>query len=120
MLTGCRAPGRPPVVRQGDVDPLGEEHLLVALVLKLLLALLQRLPDLGGGGADPAPGVGAGLRRQRADLGARQGQRRLVPGVREPGCLELVQGLRAGDRRERGLVARSTSSAVKAVTSTGS
>ena len=92
-----------PVVGQGHVDALGDEHLLVALVLKLLLALLERLPDPRGGGAHPAPGVGAGLRRQGADLGAREGERRLVPGVRQPRLLELVQGARGGYRRERGL-----------------
>ena len=86
------------VVGQRDVDALGDQHLLVALVLKLLLACRQRVPDARDRGADPAARVGAGLRRQRADLGARQGERRLVPGVRDLGFPELVQGPRAGYR----------------------
>ena len=44
----------------------------------------------------------APLSLARADLGAGQGQRRLVPGVRDPGFLQLVQGLRAGYGAERG------------------
>ena len=108
------------VVRQGDVDALGDQHLLVALALKLLLACRQGVLDARDRGADPAARVGAGLRRQRADLGAGQGERRLVPGVRDPGFLELVQGLALDIAVSAAVVARSTSSAVKAVTSTGS
>ena len=63
------------VVRQGDVDALGDQHLLVALTLKLLLALFQCIPDQGGRRADPAARVGTGLGRQGADLGAGQGER---------------------------------------------
>ena len=93
--------GQGPVGGQRHVDPLGDQDLLVALALELLLALLDRAGDAGDGGADPAAGVGPGLRRQRADLGPRQGQRRLVARVREARLLELVEILRRVDGGER-------------------
>jgi hypothetical protein len=93
--------GRGPVGRQGDVDPLGDQDLLVALALELRLALLDRGGDAADGGADPAARVGPGLRRQRADLGPGQGQRRLVARVREARLLELVQVLGRVDGGQR-------------------
>ena len=46
--------------------------------------------------------IGARLRRERADLGGGEGERRPVPGVREPRRLELIQaagGCDGGERR---------------------
>ena len=98
-----RVPGarRRPVVGQRDVDPLGDQDLLVTVPLEFLLAGGQGVPDARDGGADAAPGVGLGLRRKRADLGPRRRQRRPVARVRQPGRLELVQVARGGDRVER-------------------
>src|SRR5580704_10532185 len=96
-------PGRDPAAGQGHVDGLGDQHLLVTFGLEPGLALLDRVAYLGAGRAHPPSGVGAFGRRQRADAGAGQGERRAVTVVREPRRLQLVQGPGGGDGHQ-GLV----------------
>ena len=91
-----------PVPGQGDVHRLLDQGPLVALGLQLFLPGGQGLADLAPRGPDPLARLGAGLRRQRADLGVGEGERRPIPGVREPRRLELIQaagGCDGGERR---------------------
>ena len=85
----------------GDVDALLDEDALVALGLELGLAGRQRLADAAPGLADALAGLGLGARRQRTDLAVGEGERALLPLVRDAHGLEVVEGRRCGDRRER-------------------
>ena len=91
--------GRVPVPRQRHVRRLVDQHPAVPVGLEFGLprgdGVVEGLP----GDADPAAGLGLGLRRQRADLGAGQRQRRLAAAVRDLGRLQIVE---AGRRRDRG------------------
>ena len=113
--------GGPPVPGQGDVDGLLDQDPLVALLLELGLAGLERLVTAPPGLADPLAGVGLGGRRQGADLAVGQRERRAVAGVLEPDLLEGVEvGARPAMAASASSRARSTSSAFKGVTWTGS
>ena len=95
--------GQGPVARQSDVDRLSDQDLLVPFGLQLDLALAQCLAQPAAGRAYPPPRVRAGLRRQRADLGAGLGERRPVSLVRDPRRLQLVEVPGGGDGGERRL-----------------
>ena len=92
--------GRTAVPRQRDVDRLLDEDPLVALVLQDGLASGQCLGDGSPRGADPLAGLGLRGWRQGADLAVGQRQRRPVPGMVEPGPLELVEVTGSRDRCE--------------------
>ena len=100
---GQRVPGtdRFDVPRQRDVDPLGREQVFLLGGLDLGGSGREGGVDGAAGLADALAGLLAGLRRQRADLPVRQGQRRPVAGVVEPGLLERVDRVGGRDRSER-------------------
>jgi hypothetical protein len=98
---GVARADRGPAARQGDVDRLGDEDLPVSFGLQLGLALTQRLAELAAGRAHSPARLGARLGRERADLGAGQGERRPVALVRDPRRLQLIEGPGGGDGGER-------------------
>ncbi len=96
-----RRTGRLPVVREGDVDRLLDQHPGVPLGDE------RGLPG-GDRGVDPAPGLadsppGGGLvgLGQVGDRPVGQGERAAVAGVGESGRLELVEIAGGGDRGQR-------------------
>jgi hypothetical protein len=97
---GQRVPGAAgqPVPRQRDVDPLLGQHPGVALGLQRGLAGLVGLGDRDPGGVDPLAGVGAGGRRQGAELAAGQQHRRAVPEVGRADGGQLLEVAGAGER----------------------
>src|SRR5699024_808707 len=80
----------------GDVDALGAERFLVALLLQLGLHLAEELFDATACHVDDAAGVLALILRQGAERAASSGDRSVVAEVRAAGLSEFLEVGRGG------------------------